>query len=195
MAAPKVNSASQKQLDACQDKFDEFQENIESMTKDRLDKAPSMEMEQQTKMSSREVNKYDAPYIKPIRSIARPSGGKDGAKVYWDEKNRAQRDRDWEYVKCVCENNEIIGEQIELWSAKWGCDPAHQWKIPTNKPVWIPRHIAEQIQQCKYHRLRMEDRPTSTDGDMTYYGSMSVDRTIHRLDARPTGSHFIAMGS
>ena len=186
MTTPKVNSASQKQLDKMQGEFDTFQENIESMTKDRLDAAPKIETEQQTKISNREAQKYDAPYIKPLRSI--------NSKEPFNEKYRKDWERGWEYVKCIFENNEIIGEQIELWTKRFAGDPAHQWKLPVNKPVWVPRLVAEQVQKCRYHRLRMEDQPTSQGEGMTFYGSVSVDREIARLDARPVGSGFITAG-
>lgn len=191
MARPNVNSDGQKQLDAAQQKFDKFEESIKEMTMDKISSSASpMETEQQTKMSSKEIKQYDAPYIKPIRSINRSQGGKDGAKTYWDEKFRPAHTRDWEYVRCICENKEVIGESIHTWTAEYGCDPAHEWKIPVNKPVWIPRLLARHLANRKYHRLRMEDAPTSVEGGITYHGAMVVDQEVSRLDCRPAGGAF-----
>jgi hypothetical protein len=65
---------------------------------------------------------------------------------------------------------------------------AEEWDVPTNKPVIGPRHLAEQIKKCRYHRLVMEEsRPTSSDYAGTYVGTMIADTTKQRLDAHPVG--------
>ena len=62
---------------------------------------------------------------------------------------------------------------------------AEWWEVPTNKPIWAPRYVAERIKGCTYHRLTMQDRAISTDGMGTYTGQMIADTTIQRLDAHP----------
>jgi len=186
MAAPKVNSAGQKELDRADEQFKAFDEQVKSMTVDHMNKAPVLETEPQTKMSNRELNKDDAPYIKPLRSI--------NSKEPFNEKYRAQHTEAWKYVKCVVENNEIIGESVEVWTKRFAGDPAHFWKIPVNKPVYIPKLLADQLSQCSYHRLSMDQSQiSSADGMGTYMGSMVVDHTKHRIDARPVGFGFVGM--
>lgn len=187
MSKPKVSSGfAEKELDRAEQQFDRFQEEIRDFNPLEA-KAPKIEVEPQTKMSNREANKADAPYIKPIRSMH--------SAEKFNEKYRKDWERAWEYVRCIAENREIIGESIELWTKKFAGDPAHFWRIPVNKPVYIPRLVAEQIASCSYHRLRMEDRPTNVEGGMTYYGTMTVEQTVNRLDARPVGSSFVSMAS
>jgi len=67
--------------------------------------------------------------------------------------------------------------------------PAEFWKVPVNKPIWGPRHLAERIKGCRYHRLVMSETvSTGSDGVGQYYGAMAVDTTIQRLDALPVSS-------
>lgn len=186
-ARPKVNSESQKELDKAEASFQAFDEQVKSMTVDQMNKAPVLEMEPQTKQSTRELNKQDAVHIKPIRSI--------NSKEPFNEKYRQEHTKAWEYIRCVVENNEIIGEAVELWTKKFPGDSAHFWRIPVNKPVFLPRHVAERIADCKYHRLMMDQTQiSSSDGMGTYMGSMVVDHTKHRLDCRPVGFGFVSMG-
>lgn len=69
MTRPKVNSESQKELDRVHDHFQSFDTEVKQMTLDQMNKAPVMETEDHTKMSQREINKYNAPVIKPLRQI------------------------------------------------------------------------------------------------------------------------------
>jgi hypothetical protein len=85
---------------------------------------------------------------------------------------------------------------IEIWTRPYGGVPAEFWKVPVNKPIWGPRHLAEQIKRCSYHRLSMQNTTTNSDGVGQYYGSLAVDSTIQRLDARPVSTRkSIFMGS
>jgi hypothetical protein len=186
MSRPKVNSDSQKELDKAQASFDAFSETVSKFNP--LDAKGTMhEEEPQTKVSNRELNKQDAPYIKPIRSIH----SKDRPQEKYKEKHA----RDWEYVRCIVENKEIIGEAVECWTKKYPGDPAHFWKIPVNKAIYIPRLLANQLANCKYHRLRTEDQITSDEGFIKQYGTVVVDYVKNRIDARPVGNSFLAFGS
>lgn len=186
MNRPKVNSESQKELDRAEKQFEAFEEQVKSLNVDEMNKAPKLELEPQTKISTREANKSDAPYIKPLRSI--------NSKERFDERYRDMHTKAWEYIKCIVENNEILGEAIEVWTKKFPGDPAHFWKVPVNKPVYIPKLLAEQLSQCKYHRLSMDQSTiASSDGLGTFMGSMVVDNTKHRIDCRPVGFGFTSM--
>lgn len=188
MNRPKVNSEGQRQLDRAEESFKALQEEIKDFNP--LDGKKIPEVEVQTKLSDREAKKADAPVIKPLRSIKRPQGGKDGAKVFWDEKNRAQWEYDWQLVRCIVENHEIIGESVPAWTSKWGCDNADYWMVPVNKPIMIPRHLAVQLSKCCYHRLIMEDRPVEQSHMGTITGAMTVDHVKHRINCRPVGFDF-----
>jgi len=190
MTTPKVNSEGQKELAKTAEQFEAFDEKVKSMTLDRMNKAPLEDFEPQTKMSTREQNKADALYIKPIRSI--------NSRERFDEKQRAAHTEAWRYVKCIVENYEIIGEPIEVWTKKFPGDSYHFWKVPVNKPIYIPKLLAEQLSQCRYHRLTMEpssNQVSNVDQMGTYVGTVVVDSVKQRIDCKPTGFSFVSMSS
>ena len=127
--------------------------------------------------SAEQIAKAKEIYLKPIRAIS--------CRDKFNEEFRAAYNFDKEYVQFTAENKEIIGESLDLWTRPYAGMPAEEWKVPVNKPVWAPRYVAEQIKRKYYHRLVMQDRPTSADGMGQYYGSMAVDTTVQRLDAHP----------
>jgi hypothetical protein len=175
---PQVNSASQKELDRVEKQFDAFQEEVKSLTLDRLNAAPAEEKEQQTKLSQKEIAASKDIYLKPKRTY--PS------KEKFNEAFRADYDFAKEYVCFIAENHELIGESINMWTKRFPGVPAEEWEVPVNKPVWGPRYLAEQIKGCSYHRLSMQEgKITGADGMGSYYGNMVADSTIQRLNAIP----------
>ena len=171
------NSASEKELDKAQENFKAFDQSIKDMTLDRMNTAPKEEAEPQTKLSSREIANSKDIYLKPKRTIS--------CKDKFNEKFREDYERAKEYVCFIAENKEIIGETIDLWTKPFPGVAAEEWEVPTNKPVYGPRYLAEQIKKCCYHRFVMQDRIVETTGVGSMYGSMAVDNTVQRLDAIP----------
>lgn len=174
-------SEAEKQLDKAQEQFEAFDENIKSLTLDRMNQAPKQELEQQTKMSTSEIDKSKEIYLKPTKAI--------GSREPFNEKYRDQYDFAKEYVRFIAENIEIRGETIELWTKPFPGLAAEYWSVPVNKPIWGPRYVAERIKGCSYHRLVMQDKiitETNMVGQM--YGSMAVDTIVQRLDAIPVSN-------
>lgn len=186
---PKFNDPNlQKEVDKVDQQFDHQEQEIKSMTHDKLKLTPKEELEPQTKIAQRDLEKTQDIYLKPKRSY--PSREK------FNERFRSEYEYAKEYVCFIAENNEIRGESIELTLKKFPGTPIEDWIVPTNKPVWAPRMVAERIKECNYHRLVMMDRPTSQEGGMVYYGTLQADTTIQRLDARPVSKNkSIFMGS
>ncbi|HAM53732.1 MAG TPA: hypothetical protein DCP92_24700 [Nitrospiraceae bacterium] len=178
---PEVSSpAAQKELDKVEKQFNEFNETVQAMTHDRMSQAPKQEVEPQTKLSSKEIEKNNEIYLKPKRTIA-------DVKPF-DEKYRAEYNFQKEYVNFIAENREIIGETIEIWTKKFPGQPAEEWNVPVNRPVWGPRYLAERIKECNYHRLSMDESkpiPGQAGGNFSFTGPIVVDSTIQRLDAHP----------
>lgn len=175
---PKI---AEKELDKLEKQFDAFDQEVKSLTMDRMSEAPKQEVEQQTKLSSREMADSKEIYLKPIRSI--------GSRENFNEKFRAAYDYDKEYVRVIAENRELIGETIQIWTKPYAGMRAEYWEIPTNKPVYMPRYVAEQLKRKYYHRLTMQENvPTETNYAGTMVGKMIADTTIQRLDcfAAPT---------
>lgn len=179
--AEKSKSISQKELDKAEKQLEAFEENINSLTMDRMNQAPKHEIEPQTKLSQQQLQKSKDIYLKPHVSI--------GSKEKFNENYRDQYNFAKEYVQFIAENKEIIGELIEMWTKPFAGMPAEFWKVPVNKPVWGPRYLAEQIRKCTYHRLVMQDHVSSSDGLGQYYGTMAADKVINRLDAMPVSSN------
>jgi len=175
---PKVTTSAEKELDKAQKQFEAFDDSIKKMTLDRMNEAPKEETEMQTKMSQNEIAKSKDIYLKPDKTIS--------SREKFNETFRAAWEFDKEYVQLIAEHKEIIGETIETWTKPYAGVPAEFWKVPTNKPVWAPRYLAEQIKRCNYHRLKMDQTTlTSGDGYGQYYGAMAVDTVVQRLDAHP----------
>lgn len=122
-----------------------------------------------TKPASNEI------YLKPSRTILN--------KDKFNETFRSKYEHDKEYVRFIAENVEVGGERIEIWTRPYPGMPAEFWEVPVNKPIWGPRYLAEQIKRKHYNRFRMEDKPISSEGGMTYYGTMAVESVVHRLNA------------
>ena len=176
-----TTSLAQQEMDKVEKQFEEFDNQVKEMTLDRMNVAPTLETEAQTKISQKDMEKMTGVYLKPVKSI--------GCRERFNEKWRKDYEFDKEYVNFTAENKEIIGETIDLWTRPYPGLPAEEWKVPVNTPLWGPRYLAERIKGCKYHRLTMqENRTTGSDGHGQYYGVMAVDNTIQRLDALPVSS-------
>ena len=174
----KVKTSVENELESAKQQIDAFEKNVNDLTLDRMNAAPKEDVEPQTKLSSQDIKKSTEIYLKPVKSIAR--------RDKFNEKLRKQYEFDKELVYFIAENREIIGEDIELWTGKYGGMPVEFWKVPTNKPVWGPRYLAEQIKSCSYHRLTMNQSVvTESGGYGQMYGALAVDTTVQRLDARP----------
>lgn len=184
-----AKSTTEKELDKVDAQFKDFDKQVKEMTQDNLNKAPLVDTEQQTKIAQKDIQKMPDHYLKPIRQI--------GSREKFNENYREDYNFATQYVHFVAENKEIIGEEIDIWTKPFAGMPAQEWKVPVNKPVWGPRHLAEQIKKARHHRLIMqENKSTGTDGRGEYYGTMTADVTVQRLDAIPVAaSRSVFMGS
>lgn len=184
----KVSDVADKELDKVEKHFDEFDSSVKKMTLDHTREAPKHDIEPQTKLSQRELEKTKDVYLKPHRTIF--------SKDKFNEKYREDYNFAKEYVHIIAENNEIKGETIDMWTKPFAGVPAEEWLVPTNKPVWVPRYVAERIKGCEYSKFSMDNKTTGADGNAQYYGTMSVETKVARLDARPVGARkSIFMGS
>jgi hypothetical protein len=171
----------EKEMDKLQRQFDEFDDQIRDLTFDRMNAAPKEDVEPQTKLSSKEIERSKQIYLKPERVIADRQKFNEKFKEEWEFAK--------EYVQFIAEHKELVGEAIEIWTHPYGGVGAEFWRVPTNKPVWGPRYLAEQIRKKSYHRLRMDQNTTtSADGYGTYYGAIVVDTIVPRLTAEPVSS-------
>jgi hypothetical protein len=172
------SSFADQELSKVEKQLESFENEIKGATLDRMNQAPKLEVEPQTKIAQSDLAKMKDIYLKPSKVIM--------AREKFNEEFREQYNFEKEYVHFIAENKEIPGETMEFWTKRFPGQPAEFWQIPANKPVWAPRYVAEQITKCKYHRLYMQDKPTHGDEKgNTYYGTMTIDKAINRLDAYP----------
>lgn len=179
------SSLAEQELDRLETQFDNFSDHVNKLTLDRMNEAPKLETEEQTKLSQKQIQNMDGIVLKPVKSIGSPQK--------FNERFRAEYEFAKEYVNFIAENNEVIGEEIDIWTLPYGGMPAEEWKVPTNKPVWGPRYLAEQIKRKSYHRLSMSQtanpyNSAGTDQVGSYYGQVVVDNVVQRLDARPVST-------
>lgn len=196
---PKTNNTlSERELDKAQEQFEHFDSQVKEMTMDRMNNAPKEELEPQTKLSSNDLRKAPDIYLKPLKTLIAVDQ-KTGNAQKFNEKFREEYNFAKEYVQFIYEHNEIKGEKLELWTRPFPGMPAEYWEVPANKPVWGPRYLAEQIRRCYYHRLTMQDSQQShlaAGENFKMYGSLAVDATIQRVDARPvTSRRSVFMGA
>ena len=184
-----TNSLSERELDKAAKTFDKFDQEVKNLTLDRMNESPRDKSEMS--LSQKEIQNSKDIYLKPERSI----GGRDK----FNEEFRDDYEFSKEYVHFVAEHKEIPGDTIEVWTRPFGGMPAEFWKVPSGKPVWGPRYLAEQLKRKFYHRLKTDQgMVTSADGNGQYYGSLVVDSTVARLDAQPVSprkSIFMGSGS
>jgi hypothetical protein len=179
MEKPKAkNSKAEQELDRVKEQFDAFEENIKSLNLDALSAAPKLEMEPQTKLSQKELEKSKDIYLKPYRTVS--------SKEPFNERFRDEYTFQKEYVRFIAENKECIGEKAELWTKPFPGCTCEFWQVPTNKPVWGPRYLAERIRGCVYSEMHMDDtRGVAQDGAGTYMGQMVITKQRPRLTAEP----------
>ena len=122
-----TNSESKTELDKVEKQFEAFDSQVKELTLDRMNMAPKEDREPQTKLSQKEISESKDIYLKPKRTI--------GCRDKFNEKFRDQYNYDKEYVYFVAENNEIIGETIDIWTRPFGGLPAEWWEVPVNTPV------------------------------------------------------------
>jgi len=178
---PKMyTSEAERELDKVQEQFEKYETEVRSMTFDQLNLRPKLENEP-PKVSQVDLAKYPGIYLKPEKAI--------GCQQKFNEDYRKEYEFMKEYVNFMAENKECIGDNIEIWTRPYGGLSAEFWRVPVNKPVWGPRYLAEQIKRKYYHRLVMQETAVNgSDQNGTYYGKMTVDTTIPRLDCHPISS-------
>lgn len=183
LSTPQVSSESQKELDRIEAQFDKFHEEVKQINIDSMAGAKKQETEPQTKLSQEQIQKNNDLYLKPVRTV---SSAEKFNEAFREDYNFSK-----EYVNFIAEHKELIGEKIEKWTKPFPGMPAEYWEVPTNRPVWGPRYLAESIKAARYHKFSMSEsdlKNTSPGYEGTYVGRMISDTIVQRLDAHPVSS-------
>src|SRR5574338_309853 len=96
------------EIEKAEKSFDAFNDNVKELTMDRMAPAPQHEVDEQTKLSQKEIRKNNETYLKPLRAIS-------GADKF-NEKYRADWEFQREFVNFIAENRELKGSAIEIWT-------------------------------------------------------------------------------
>ena len=187
---PKLKSGdAQREIDRVEANIEATRDSISALSLDELNKAPKHEVEQQTRMSTRELQNAKQTYLKPLKTIYAVDP-KTGKRPQLNPKFEAARNFDSQQVCFTAENNMMIGQKIEIWTLPYGGMPAEYWEVPCNTPVWGPRYLAEQIKRKCYHIIEMNQQTmTGADGFGSYTGAVEVKKTVQRLDAHPVSQN------
>lgn len=177
--------SAKKDLTGINVHMDALQDQLDITTVDAINasNAPKKEVEPQTLLSKRQVEKYDAPYIKP--TIAESPNGKKKSS------QDAMREKAWKYVKVIVENNEVKGERVDFWlKAEISGECCNYWQVPTNRPVYLPFHVAEHLSNRTYHKLKMVAQNVELGKGEIHSspnGVLVADQTVNRIDCRLAG--------
>ena len=187
-----------KVLEDAEKNFLNFQKEVASINP--LDSnVPLEEKDPYTKLSKKEMQAADAPYITPVRELSRPNVAKYGeqGKFHYNSAHDKLREEGWRYIKVTVDNYEAVGQTIEMWTGEWGCEPGYLWHVPVNKPIRIPVFLAKQIKGCRYHEIVMRD-PFESDPQaaarkvdtIELVNKMTVTRKKQRLDCNLYNDEF-----
>lgn len=187
-----------KVLEDAEKNFLQFQKEINTFNPLNVE-APLEEKDPYTKLSRREMQLADAPYITPYRTLDRPNVAKYGeaGKFHYNTAHDKLREDGWKYIKVTVDNYESIGQSIDIQSSPFGCDPCYFFLVPVNKPIWIPLFLAKQIKSCRYHEIVMRD-PFENDPSaasrkvhsIEMVNKMTVERKKQRLDCNIYNDEF-----
>lgn len=170
------------EMEKAEEQFEKFDNAVQTLTLDRMNMAPLLEEEQQTKLSQKQLDRAPGIYLKPARTY--PS------KEKFNEKFRAEYNEKKEVVHFIAENKEAIGGQMDISTKPFPGMPIEEWVVPNNKPVWGPRYLAERIKGCTYHQLVMSEEKgyRGSEGAADFYGVPFVENVKQRLDAYPVST-------
>ena len=143
---------------------------------------PNQKVEAQTKLDEFKKKFPDAQYLTPTARI--PTSG---IKVPELEK---QRDYLHEYVVGVFES-QMVGQFLEFFKDGLPGDDYCRWRIPVNKTIGIPRHVAQHLSKNlswkEMKPLRGSQEPQSFEADdmMTPFSNFETKRrgTFHPINA------------
>lgn len=182
MSRPRTSHGStERELDRVEEQISSYEEKINSLEPASLTTDKPIETAPQTQISKKQIEMTDAPWIRPSKTFS--SRAKPLPQL------EADRKRAWEYVKVIAENKEIQGEMIEFWLLKFPGDSHCYWQVPVNRPIYVPRMVAEHLASRNYTRWRMRD-PNSDEVPDPTNPQNTVKEVHRRIDCRLAGLNF-----
>lgn len=168
------------ELEKIESQFVEKETEMVNLNMAEKEKIPLQEEDTQTKLSKKQLKDMGYLMIKPARRM----GSQQKPNPKWQK----EREHAWKMVKAILENKESPGENIEMWTHPFKGDPYDFWKLPTNKPILIPRHLANDVAACNYvqHKMDLKEKNVvDEEGTSLYVGKRVIQTKKARLTASP----------
>ena len=164
------------------------QESLNKLTVDEINAiAPKNEPEIQQKSLEEIAKDERVLYIKPKRRLSPPLGSLDNLKN--SEQAKKEHARAWEYVKGIYENIAIPGEALQFSLCLFPGDPDYLWEIPTNVPVYVPRMVANHLEEAqKYHTFDYVQQPEQKWSKDHFTHEFQATGVTYRGKFRPLGA-------
>jgi len=155
-----------------------LQEDLNKLSVDVVNEvAPHCEPEVQIESLESVARREGIQYVKPKRRLSPPLGT-------LPDKLKNEHKRAWEYVKGIYENYVINGEALTFSLCLYPGDADYMWEIPANVPVYVPRMVAQHLEETqKYHTF-------------SQLGATSEPAAMHSEEVgamkwfKPTGTHY-----
>jgi hypothetical protein len=161
----------------------EQQKALDSLTVDKIAETVVVEPEIQTKITMKELAASEGiPYIEPKRRLTGPLGK-------LPDKLKQEHARAWEYVKGIYENFECPGDSIKFSLSLYPGDSDYLWEVPANRPVYVPRMVANHLESCQmYHKFAYIDMASNQLGPGGHMQNFAPTQTTYRGKFRPIGA-------
>lgn len=160
-----------------------LQEDLNKLTVDEINRT-AVEDEPVAQAESLEMiaKREGAVYIKPKRRLSPPLGT-------LPEKLKVEHKRAWEYVKGIYENYVINGEPLTFSLCLYPGDADYLWEIPCNVPVYVPRMVAQHLEEAqKYHSFNYIEKPSQQWTSDEFTHQFRATGTHYRGKFRPVGA-------
>ncbi len=155
-----------------------LQEDLDKLSVDVVNEvAPHVDPAPQQESLENVARREGCPYIKPKRRLSPPLGT-------LPEKLKGEHKRAWEYVKGIYENYIFNGEPLTFALCLYPGDADYLWEIPANTPVYVPRMVAQHLEECQKYHTFSQLAATSEPAPLPS-GEVEAMRWF-----RPTGTHY-----
>ena len=175
-----ISPEMRKEVEKIDLQMDATQANLAQIN---VDTKPDIFQERkETPLTQKELHS-DAPYIKPSRRMAAVSKPKP--------EQEKLRKAAWEYIKCIVENYELRSESVDFWyTPPLSGEDTCEWIVPVNRPIYLPRMVAEHLATRSYNRIVMQDASHKFSGESRMGAQITPTELIaverrRRIDCRP----------
>lgn len=152
-------------------------QEISYMSVDKINELAPKPQETELRLTAKQkASDEGVMYVEPKRKL--PGFGK------LPEKQVEEHRKAWEYVKGIYENYIVNGEPVKFWFCKYAGDPDCLWEIPCNVPVYVPRMIAQHLEEVQKYHSFSQLAPTAEPLPMAA-GDVESMRWFY-----PSGTHY-----